>query len=309
MPRILNYLLPLSMAATLAACGGDGSSTGPGTGSVSLNLTDAPTTEFSEVNITFTGVTLKPKDGERIEISFEEAKTLDLLTLQGGETASLLDEVEVPAGDYNWIRLQLDMDPLKTYVMQDGGQKSLFIPSGAQTGLKLIRGFTVAEGGQSGFTVDFDVRKSIVDPKGGQADYYLKPVLRIVDNLSVGSITGEVDYANINSSRMDNPDLANCTEGYAGAIYVYEGEVENPTDLNVNEPDSGPLLVVPVEENLETGLYDYTAAFLTEGTYTISYTCEADNNETSEDLLFQGTQQVPVIANAETTAKTIPIVE
>lgn len=307
MHRSLNYLIVAFFTALLAACGGGGSdSSESATGSVSFDVTDAPTMEFEKVIVTFTGMMLKPADGERLEFTFEEPKTLDLLTLQGGETAPLLEDEEVPAGKYNWIRLTLDVDT--SYVIDNvGNQKTLFIPSGAQTGLKLIGGVSVAQGGQSSYTIDFDVRKSIVDPKGGQADYYLKPVLRLIEQSAVGSITGQVDYATINSTRMASEELANCE--YEGSIYVFSGADVTPTDLNVNAPEDGPLLVVPVVEDEETSLYSFTASFLSEGDYTISYACEMDDNEAAEDLRFEGTQTVIVIAGAETTADPIPMVE
>lgn len=302
----MNHSLKLftvtALASALAACGGGGSGDGDSTGTVSMNVTDAPTASFNEVVVTFTGITLKPADGEAIEFTFDEAKTLDLLTLQGGESAPLLDGEEVPAGEYNWVRLTLDMDPANTYVMDDEGQKTLFIPSGAQTGLKLVSGFTVAQGGENNFTIDFDVRKSIVNPQGGQADYYLKPALRLVDNLEVGSIIGQVDYGTINSA-------SDCTDGYEGSAYVYEGADVTPSDLNVNNEEGNPLMVVPVEFDDESDLYSYKAAFLTEGDYTVSYSCQVDDNEEDDDIEFDGTQNVTVEADVETEAEEIPLVQ
>ncbi|WP_150912311.1 DUF4382 domain-containing protein [Marinobacter halotolerans] len=296
-----------ALAAAISACGGSGSgSSGPATGTASFDVTDAPTTQFSEVVISFTGLSVKPADGEAIEFTFEEAKTLDLLTLQGGESAPLLEDQELPAGEYEWIRLKLDLD--SSYVFEEGGeQKTLFVPSGAQTGLKLVSGFTVAAGGDENFTIDFDVRKSIVNPQGGQADYYLKPALRLVDNQEVGSITGEVDYALINSTRgVDDTEdnLADCA--YEGSAYIYEGADVTPTDLNVNE-ESGPLLVVPVSANDSDSLYSYTAAFLSAGDYTVSYSCQLDDNEQDDALEYDGTQNVTVEAGSKTEAETIPL--
>lgn len=298
-----------ALAAAVAACGGSGSGDSDSTGTVSMDVTDAPTASFTEVVVTFTGITLKPADGEAIEFSFDEAKTLNLLTLQGGESAPLLDGEEVLAGDYEWVRLTLDVD--NSYVTEDdGSEKTLFIPSGAQTGLKLVSGFTVAQGGENNFTIDFDVRKSIVNPQGnGVADYFLKPALRLVDNLQVGSITGLVDYSNINSIRMSDDAQENCAEGYEGSVYVYEGADAELSDLNVTNEEGNPLMVVPVELDDESGLYSYKAAFLTEGDYTVSYSCQVDDNEADDDIEFDGTQNVTVEANVETEAEDIPLVQ
>ncbi|MBL3557883.1 MULTISPECIES: DUF4382 domain-containing protein [Marinobacter] len=297
-----------ALAAAVAACGGSGSSDSDATGTASFDVTDAPTAQFTEVVVTFTGLSVKPADGEAIEFTFDEAKTLDLLTLQGGESAPLLEDQEFPAGEYEWIRLTLNVD--NSYVSEvDGSEKTLFIPSGAQTGLKLVSGFTIAQGGDNNFTIDFDVRKSIVNPQGGQADYYLKPALRLIDNLEVGSITGQVDFSAIQQTRgTDDTDDSKLDCAYDGSAYIYQGADVEPTDLNINE-EGGPLMVVPVTANPDDGLYSYTAAFLTAGDYTVSYSCQLDDNELDDELEFDGTQNVTVEAGVETEADTIPLVQ
>lgn len=79
-------------------------------------------------------------------------------------------------------------------------QYELRVPSGSETGLKHNTPFTVAEGTvdmtvadeNSVYTIDFDLRKSIVNP-GGQPGYFLKSVLRLVQNINTGTISGTVD--------------------------------------------------------------------------------------------------------------------
>jgi len=62
----------------------------------------------------------------------------------------------IPAGSYAWIRLDLDTSPGKNYVLvcSDGHNDmrlattvDLTIPSGAETGLKIVRGFTMHANG------------------------------------------------------------------------------------------------------------------------------------------------------------------
>ena len=307
---VIKTLSIATLAAAVAACGGGGSGgsdSGTQTGTASLSLTDAPTGEFAEVVITFTGMILKPADAEALEFTFDQPKTLDLLTLQGGDTATLLDEVEIPAGEYSWVRLTLDTDNMYVTDNSDGGgRKTLAVPSGAQTGLKLVSGFTVPAGGTSNFTIDFDARKSIVNPQGQSlGDYLLKPALRLVDNTEVGRISGDVDYAAINSGS----GYAACD--YEGSVYIFEGEVAQAdlNDLNVNETQGQPLMAVPVVLEEGASLYSYTAAFLLEGTYTLSYSCQLDDNETDDTLEFLGTQTVTVQANQTESAQTIPLAQ
>jgi hypothetical protein len=117
--------------------------------------------------------------------------------LQGVKHVTL-DDRPVAAGCYEWIRLQVNAafdDVHDSYIeLDDGSQHELRIPSGSQSGLKLTRGFTVGAGGETALTVDFDLRTSVIDPRG-QPGYFLKPVLRLVNDLAVGKIRGSVDSA------------------------------------------------------------------------------------------------------------------
>lgn len=262
---------------------------------------------FSEVVVTFTGVRVRHADGDWLEYTFSEPKSWNLLTLQGGNSATLLDEQEVPAGEYTELRLLVDTDA--SYVAESSQpdvQQTLAVPSGEQSGLKLKGRFVVAADTRTDFTVDFDVAKSIVNPEGPSlGDYLLKPVLRLVNNLEVGSISGNVDYVTLQSVRLSDTEQADCA--YSGAVYVYEGAEVTPTDLNVNAETDGPLLVVPVSDDDNDGQYRYTAAFLPAGDYTLGYSCQLDDNETDDVLEFDGIQTVTVVAGNETIAAPIPL--
>ncbi|TGN38378.1 DUF4382 domain-containing protein [Marinobacter confluentis] len=314
MNQSLKLFTVATLAGALAACGGSGSSSDDtgSTGTVSFDVTDAPAMEFSNVTVSFTGISLKPQNGEWVEFSFDTPKTWNLLDLQGGMSEPLITDEEVPAGPYSELRLLVDTTELASFVTlkdQPDVKKSLAVPSGEQSGLKLKGEFLVAADTTTDFTIDFDVKKSIVNPQGQSlADYLLKPSLRLVSNLEVGSISGEVDYATINQARNSDETQANCTEGYEGSAYVYQGADVIPTDLNVNNEEGNPLMVVPVSLKDGDSLYSYKAAFLTEGEYTISYSCQVDDNEIDDEIEFDGTQNVTVEAGIETEAQTIPLV-
>jgi hypothetical protein len=171
-------------------------------------------------------------------------------------------------------------------------QYSLWIPSGDQTGLKLVRGFVVPAGGSADFTIDFDLRKSVNKSQGQgncQDVYKLKPALRIVDNTSVGSIAGTVSQNLIN-------DLS-CTTG--NAVYVFQGANVPPDDVDGVPPDPVTSAIVKLNDS---GEYSYRAAFLNSGDYTIAFTCQAedDDPEAGDNLNFMGTANVSVSAGSET---------
>ncbi|WP_421841167.1 DUF4382 domain-containing protein [Marinobacter algicola] len=294
MNQSLKYLTILGFIGALTACGGDSDSSslsGGETGSVSVGLTDAPVDSAQEVNIEVAALVLQPSDGERRRFELEFPEPINLLDLQGGSFESLITDEEVPAGNYNWMRIELGDD---NTVVNDSGTHLLTTPSarGVQTS-----GFTVPAGGQVSLTIDFDVRKSLVDPVG-QEGYKLKPVLRLVDNSETGIIEGTVAGELITQECGDA-----LTPDFAGNVYVHDGENAQPDDIgSANEP----LVAVPVEEN--GGDYAYIAAFIPAGNYTVSYTCgddliEDDQGEPSDDDIdFVGAQNVTVIAGETATA-------
>ncbi|MEO9586076.1 MULTISPECIES: DUF4382 domain-containing protein [Marinobacter] len=294
MNQSLKYLTVLGFTGALTACGGgdDSSSLSRGeTGSVSVGLTDAPVDSAQQVNIEVTALVLQPSDGERRRFELELPAPVNLLDLQGGSFESLVTDEEVPAGNYNWMRIELGDD--NTVLLDDGSSHILTTPSarGVQTS-----GFTVPAGGEVSLTIDFDVRKSLVNPVG-QDSYRLKPVLRLVDNSEVGTIEGTVAGELITQECGDV-----MTPEFAGNVYVHEGSDAVPDDIG---SENEPLVVAPVDEN---GTYTYTAAFIPAGEYTVSYTCgddliEDDQEQPSDDeIAFVGAQNVTVIAGETATA-------
>jgi hypothetical protein len=291
-------LCMLGFALAITSCGGGGGGGDNGTATLTLSIKDAPVDGASAVVVEFTGVELKPAGGGRVMFDFATPRQIDLLALQGNASTPILDGVEVPAGDYNWIRLAVNAERgvLDSYIELEGGaMESLFIPSGAQTGLKLHTGFTIAQGSIADFTIDFDLRKSVHDPEG-QPDFYLRPTLRLIDNLVVGTVRGTVA-----------PELvtdASCTNGanhdMGNAVYLYAG-VDAAVD-DVGSP-AEPLTSVLVELDEGSGDYVYEVGFVAEGDYTVAFTCQAadDDPATDDDIAFVGAANVSVTANQETT--------
>ncbi|TVP52989.1 MAG: DUF4382 domain-containing protein [Halomonadaceae bacterium] len=292
---LLKPLTVAIMATALAGCLSSGSSS-DGTGTLSLDVTDAPVDNLSEVWITFTGVTLKPAGSGQIRIDFDEPKTLNLLDLTRGNSASLLENHEVPAGAYNFIRLHLSPNESfpDMYVVEKSseGTPSLTVPSGQ---LRLVSGFTVPQGGSANFTIDFDMRKAIVNPAAQQQNYKLRPALRLINNVEVGAVAGDV---------FQELAVARCEEAtdYAGLVYVYEGAGRTPVSFYMDEEgedlrEEQPLMAVNVEMLGSDSDYSYKAAFLKEGDYTIAYTCDEDDMAEDDALDFTAPRTVTIEAN------------
>lgn len=295
-------LLGLACAFTLGACGGGGSNLNEeDTGTLSLAITDAPVDNVEEVWVQFTGVRVKPSNGPEIAFTFDTPMDLDLLTLTGDNTEALLNGEKVPAGDYEWIALDVNAEldsTMDSFVVDDmGGMVELRVPSGSEQGLRLVSGFTVPAGGSASFVIDWDLRSALTDPEGQQG-YFLRPALRISNLAEVGSISGNVADALVMADTCAN-DMA---EDTGNLVYVFDGADVTPVDIDGTDPD--PLTTATVAQDSDAaGAYTYTAHFLSPGDYTVAFTCQGldENPEAEDGLEFVGAQNATVMAD-ETTS-------
>lgn len=282
--RICGGLL-FAGALALQACGG-GSSEGAvtETGRLSLRIGDAPVDGATEVVVVFTGVELHTV-GETRTIDFAAPREIDLLAYQNGATVSLLEDLVVDAGTYQWLRLKVIAEQNRndgSYILFESGQQfPLFIPSGSETGLKINRPFRVAAGGITRLVADFDLRKSIIAPPGLSPNYLLKPVLRLMDVLEIGDITGTVDLAALAALQLGaGAGAADCD----GGIYLFNGATATPDDMDSDAADApDPVVFNPLAfDGLET-VVPYQFAMVEAGTYTVAATCDFAVDASTEE--------------------------
>src|SRR5579859_6017554 len=221
--RRLGLLWLVAASLGLAACGGgSGSSMAPVAPQMRLSVADAPPADGApHVVVQFTGVELTGDGGNAVTITFPSPKSIDLVTQSGTASAQLFDQ-PIPPGSYGQVRLMVNADGNASdsyIVLADGSMHGLIIPSGMQTGLKLVSGFTVPSSGVVDYTIDFDLRKAITCPPGQGPACILKPALRLVDNTTVGNIQGTVSNTLVPNG---------CSPG----VYLYNGSVTAPEDMN-----------------------------------------------------------------------------
>ena len=288
--------IPLALSAlmlSLYGCGGgSGASAGRGgvmDGELTIKITDAPVDSAAAVWVQFSGVTVKPKDGSAFDIIFDTPLDINLLSLQAGKTEVLLENVRVPAGTYNWIRLHVNAvrdSVMDSYIeLNDGSQHELNIPSGAQTGLQIINDIDVGSNADVNLLIDFDLRQSIVVL--GNGDYVLSPVLRMADLDKTGNLTGIIDAALLSSADCSDVDPLT-----GNAVYVFAGEDVTPDDIDGRNDD--PVATANVIFNIETGDYEYAVSYLDVGDYTVAFTCQADIDQpdSNENIIFSATENV-----------------
>jgi hypothetical protein len=289
--NLRHIFLSASVSVWLAGCGGGGS--GGSTGTLTVGITDAPVDNAEQVIVEVTSLELHSEGGDQLTYSFQPAKSIDLLSLQGGLREKLLDGEQLPAGSYTWMRLGVHADfdgVMDSYIETGGAMTELRIPSGAETGLKINTPFNIVATQLNDLTIDFDLRKSIHQP-AGQPGYILRPTLRLVRTSSAGNIVGTVD-----PTLLAAPGCSTGTNG--DAVYVFAGPGTTPDDIDGKDPE--PVTTATVAPDA-TGTYMYRAAYLEPGQYTIALTCQADLDEPDQDdpVVFEPTATVTVTAGTD----------
>jgi hypothetical protein len=271
-------LLPIVISTCLlAGCFNSDDNDSAGESSLTLSLTDGAIDFATQVNLEISGVELK-SNSEAHTFDFEP-RTINLLDLQGSQSEVLFSDEVLPAGDYQWVRLKVERASI--VLTADGAELPLTIPSADQTGFKFVSGFTLPANASADFTLDFDVRKSItVTGNINNLSYKLRPTMRLVNNIEVGHLAGDVVGTL-------------CDAEASMAVYAYDGH-----DATVGQEGSeNP----PVASSLVSEALDYEIGYLVTGEYTIAVACitdidTVDFDDDVEDVSFIGTKNATVTA-------------
>jgi hypothetical protein len=200
-----NFLLSLLVAcliSTIAGCGGGSSESG--TGTLSLSLKDAPVQNtYQAVYVTISTVQVQKENSTDWTTVASPNATYNLLSLVNGIMESLGIEA-LSTGHYTQIRLFLGASPDNTknilgndhpypnYMIDENNNAlELKVPSGYQTGIKLVSGFDIEAGLTRDLVLDFDAQKSIVIA-GNSGNILLKPTIKVIGTVNNPVVTGTV---------------------------------------------------------------------------------------------------------------------
>ena len=277
--------LPALLAVlALSACGGGGD--GPRSGQISVAVTDAPIDQgITKVSVQFAGLELKPESGPPIVFDFGvgNERDIDLLQLQGEGSAYLILDEDVPAGRYPWVRLLVNAvkDEYDSYIETDeGGRYPLYIPSGEETGLKLVSGIVVPAGGSADFIIDWNLAQAIHEPGGQGLSHYLRPALRISNRAESGVIRGSVA-----PTLIDEYNPVACSGGNRAYLFASpDGAETRIDDLDMRDDDRAEVLTTAkVEYNVDRDAWQFVFGFVPPGRYTVAFTCSAIADDPAVD--------------------------
>jgi hypothetical protein len=209
-------LIIMCCILSLFGCSGGGDVSGVSsvygdglTGVLSLKITDTTTTEFQAVYITvdeiqasMTPVDENEEDADWITVAKRE-QTYNLLELVNGVTEHL-GVTELMAGEYTQLRLILghlpddglnildEHHPFANYFIDHNDESyELKIPSGYESGFKIVGGFTIDEDETTDLILDFNVVKSLI--QGGFSEkWILKPTVKVLNEDNAAQIVGFV---------------------------------------------------------------------------------------------------------------------
>lgn len=255
-------------------------------GTLSLGLTDGPpprdTYEAIYVTIKEIRVNHEDKGWETLNgPDLNLPQTFNLLELVNGIIADL-GAVELEAGHYNQMRLMLGTEPVgeqhdyPNYLILKGDDEQipLKVPSGYQTGIKLVKGFDIEHKGSTELVLDFDALKSIVKA-GKSGKYLLKPTIKVIESVTY-SVEGYVEEngetqlegANVSAQAYDpeagDPkdevtEAARATSNQNGYYFMYLPILKRV--LNIVATMDGYLPECQMLDSSETGIMGYVRDF------------------------------------------------
>jgi hypothetical protein len=197
--KYFHLVLLLSALLILPSCGGGG----PQTGSLSLTLGDASTDDYKAVYVTIAEVQVHTPGGGWKVVGAPN-KTYNLLDLVNGVREEL-GIAELEAGDYTQMRLIIgdtpdgginilsQQHPYANYVIDlNDDVHELKVPSGYQSGFKIVQGFTISPNETTELILDFNASESIVIA-GSSGNWLLQPTVKVLNTQEYSIISGKVD--------------------------------------------------------------------------------------------------------------------
>lgn len=182
-------IIPVLLALVLVSCGGGTATVSVNQGTLVVVITDAPTEDFSQINVTVSGVRVHTSadagtgDEGWHDLMLPDPVKINLLSLQGG-IMQTLGQGPLDAGHYQQIRLLLlpnsQESPLNNSVVPlsgpyAGSELPLDTLPEDVNGIKIVHQFAVNEGMTTDLLLDFDGSKSVI--ASGNGTYMLQPVI------------------------------------------------------------------------------------------------------------------------------------
>ena len=259
--RLVRTLLVATAAGLVAACNPGDDPNELKSATVRVLLTDAPACGFERVFVTVEKVrvhassTADDRSAGWTDIVVNPAKRIDLLELSNGRTEEL-GQAPIEDGDYAQIRLLLRQNGIS--VVPTGGVETAVVTSSElQTGIKVIRPFSVAANGRADVVLDLDACRSIAQ-RGGTS-YSLKPMVsgHLIDAVIEGTVDPPLADAVVSVQKNGAVIRSAVPVATSGAFSIpFLDSVQSPYEVVVTAPDRSTAVItgVPATKGSVTSL-------------------------------------------------------
>jgi hypothetical protein len=260
--------------------------------------TSAPSGSPTSLTLAVPSVDLEDSGGSFHNFDSSDTAAFDVLAYDDGDRKELLSETDA-AATYVAVRTQFDVGD--AYVTQTDGTK---VPVSLSAQPEYVDvNLDLGDNDSATLIVTLELPFSLIDRTGtSYADYELQPVLRVAKADSAGELSGTIAKSVVEASACRNGRTA----GTGVAVYLYSGSGVTPSDyyrtdtaVNANQPVASAL----VSYSSTDEAYDYTIYNLAPGTYTVAWTCEADDEhpDQADGLTFNSSETVTIADGATGT--------
>lgn len=249
--KTMKYFFVALLVIVAASCEND-TTTGP-VGTLSVKLSDAPMhyDQFMSASVTIDKVEIgNSQHANSFMTLTDNPMKYNLLELVNGITSTMAN-AEIPAGDYDLMRLYISSTEMKmlngesfTYNMnQNGYSGSGMMQNGMMLNnqnksidIQLNHSLTISDGSMSEFLLDIDVDQSFTlddvtydnNMMMNMSGFTFMPTMRFVDMATSGTISGTVqdvdgNLPNATVSLMQNGILYTSTHSNANGNYALIG--------------------------------------------------------------------------------------
>ncbi|GIU28853.1 DUF4382 domain-containing protein [Shewanella schlegeliana] len=346
--KLTSLTIAIATGLMLSGCGSDSDSNEPEQALFSLGVSDNPA-DANIVNVAFKQVVLKNSEGAfsfDVSTGDDGLQHVDLLSFQGQAVETLVSGQSVPVGEYQmciYMENNTISSDESSYVLSGatedengefvgGDIEGLVTNSNGSCGgvgadeentgrLFFNKSFTIAAGNNS-FVAEFNLAKGLQAPHGNKNYWTLKPTsVQLVNASEVGAIKGQISQETMVSCEAE----AGGSE-FSPAVYLYPSETAldqmadfrtGPNVLTQVAPITSARVnpILDSSENV-TG-YEYEFGFVVADTYSLGYTCLAQNDDPEESnvrepeddsapFFIDSAEQDVIVTLGETTIRNFP---
>jgi len=298
LPAVLLILtqVPLSGCGCGFDCNSNNNSNSNDPASLTLGFSDSLPEDLKQVVIEVESITLGSGADSKVINKFtipeqgrvdEETFQIDLLKYRGVQQLTVIEDLELPAGNYSNVSIEINADG--SYVVQqaDDNQKPLTVSGGTLT----IPGMQLSSGNQV-FTVEFGLAQALQFESANERYLLSKTGIRIENNLTGATLSGEVDSDLFDT---ESPCDEKPTPTSGNRVYLYKGSnlTSNTladvftTDSTTTIPDNklAPFAVASLIEDNQTENWKYAFGYMPAGDYTLAFSC---NTATDDSIEYNG---------------------